>query len=111
MSYKSRSFILFISLLSFVFLAVSGCGVAKDTQLQMKIKEALHSDKTVPYDKLTVNVAAGVVTISGKVNSKDVIDHVVQLVQAIPGVVQVKNQMTLPDNYNSVNPTFLDPFN
>ena len=56
----------------------------------MKIKEALHSDKTVPYDKLTVNVAAGVVTISGKVNSKDVIDHVVQLVQAIPGVVQVR---------------------
>jgi osmotically-inducible protein OsmY len=52
-----------------------------------------------------------VVTVSGKLNSRDEIDRVVQIVKGVPGVVEVKNQMTLPDNYNSVNPTFLDPFN
>jgi hypothetical protein len=99
---------LLIAIIAATFVTSSGCGVAKDTQLQLKIKEALAADKTIEAGKLTVNVAAGVVTISGKINTKDEIDRVVQLVQAIPGVVQVKNQMSLPDNSNSVNPTFLD---
>ena len=109
----SRSFLSFI-FLTFVlsaFFLTMGCEVAKETQLQVKIKDTLKADRNVQYDKLIVNVAKGVVTISGKLNTQEEIDHVVEVVKAIPGVVEVKNQMSLPDNYNSNNPTFLDPFN
>jgi hypothetical protein len=107
------------SVLTFIFLAfvlstfclTAGCGVAKDTQLQVKIKDTLKADKNVQSERLIVNVDKGVVTISGKLNTQQEIDHVVDVVKAIPGVIDVKNQMSLPDNYNSNNPTFLDPFN
>jgi osmotically-inducible protein OsmY len=95
---------------AFIALVGLGCGVAKDTQLQLKIKEALKADRNVQADKLTVNVAKGVVTISGELYTPEEIDRVVQIVQGIEGVVEVKNQMSLPDNWNAVNPTFLDPF-
>jgi hypothetical protein len=103
-------FTLITFVLSAFFLSI-GCAVAKDTQLQVKIKDMLKADRNVQYDKLIVNVMKGVVTISGKLNTQEEIDHVVEVVKAIPGVVEVKNQMSLPDNYNSNNPTFLDPFN
>ena len=100
-----------LSLTAFLVLLGLGCGVAKDTQLQLKIKEALKADRNVQADKLIVNVAKGVVTISGELYTQEEIDRVVQIVQAIEGVVEVRDQMSLPDNYNAVNPTFLDPFN
>lgn len=88
----------------------SGCGVAKDTQLQMKIREELRKHRDVQVDKLTINVKEGVVTISGELYTREEIDKVVEIVSGIEGVVQVKNQMNLPDDWNTRNPTFLDPF-
>lgn len=101
--------IVFLSLAC--IFSFSGCGVAKDTQLQIKIKEALKQDRNIQADKLTINVAKGIVTISGELYTQEEIDRVIEIVKGIPGVVEVRDQMSLPDNYNAINPTFLDPFN
>lgn len=94
-----------------IVLSAAGCGVAKDTKLQVSIKEELKKHKDVQAGKLTVNVQRGVVSISGELYTREEIDRVVQIVSAMQGVVSVKNLMSLPDEYNSRNPTFLDPFN
>lgn len=88
--------------------AATGCGVAKDTQIQLKVKEALADNRNIQADKLTVNVKDGVVTISGELYTQEEIDLVVQLVSAIEGVVEVKDQMTLPDTFGSTNPVMND---
>ena len=108
---RTLSFTLILILLAVTAISASGCGVAKDSQLQSKIKEALRADKNVQADKLTVNVRDGVVTISGELYTPEEIERVMAIVETVEGVVRVKNQMSLPDNYNSSNPTFLDPFN
>jgi hypothetical protein len=108
MRFRTLLFALTILLIAVVLLPVVGCGVAKDTQLQVKIKDTLKADKNIPADKLIVNVMKGVVTISGQVNTQNEIDKVVEIVKAIPGVVEVKNQMSLPDNWHSTNPSFQD---
>ena len=109
-AWRLRSIVLIMVIVG-VLLSAAGCGVAKDTQLQMTIKEELRNDRNVQHDKLTVNVKDGMVTISGELYTREEIDRVVEIVEGIEGVVLVKNHMSLPDNYNSVNPTFLDPFN
>jgi len=100
----------FILLFALAAILTSGCGVAKDTQLQVKIKDTLAADRLVQAEKLIVNVSDGVVTISGELYTREEIDRVIEIVSAIEGVVRVRDQMNLPDNYNSSNPTFLDPF-
>jgi osmotically-inducible protein OsmY len=91
-------------------VALSGCGVMKDTRLQKQIREELSKHRDVQVDKLTINVQDGVVTISGELYTREEIDKVVEIVSAIPGVVQVKNQMNLPDEFGSRNPVLLYPF-
>jgi hypothetical protein len=99
--------ILVLILAAGAIVSSTGCGVAKDTQLQMKIKEELGKHRDIQADKLTVNVKDGVVTISGELYTQEEIDNVVAIVSAMEGVVEVKDQMNLPDNFNSNNPTFL----
>lgn len=100
-------------LLTLVFTAVgmlclfSGCDVMKNTSLQSTIKEELRQHPDVQYEKLTINVVDGVVTISGELYTREEINKVVEIVEGIEGVVQVKNIMTLPDDFQSSNPTFL----
>ena len=100
-------------LMTLVFTAVgmvclfSGCDVMKNTSLQNTIKEELRQHRDVQYEKLTINVLDGVVTISGELYTREEIDKVVEIVEGIEGVVQVKNLMTLPDDFQSSNPTFL----
>jgi len=104
------SFLLLASLLIPLVYISTSCATAKDASLQMKIREELRKDRNIQADKLTINVHKGVVTISGELYTQEEIDRVIAIVSAIDGVVEVKNLMTLPDNYNAVNPTFLDPF-
>ncbi|MFH1675874.1 MAG: BON domain-containing protein [bacterium] len=105
-------FIAFIAaLMGVLLLPVSGCGVAKDTKIQVAIRQELEKHRDVQSDKLIINVKNGVATISGELYTREEIDKVVEVASAVEGVVEVVNRMSLPDNYNSVNPTFLDPFN
>jgi len=86
---------------------MSGCDVMKDKQLQAKIREELSKDREVQVSKLTINARDGVVTISGELYTMEEIDRVVEIVSAIEGVVTVRNHMSLPDDFQSHNPTFL----
>jgi len=105
-------FIVFIAALTGVMLlTVPGCGVAKDTKIQVAIRQELEKHRDVQSDKLVINVKNGVATISGELYTREEIDKVVEIAKGIEGVVEVVNKMSLPDDYNSVNPTFLDPFN
>lgn len=88
-------------------LTISGCDVMKNTSLQNTIKEELRQHPDIQYEKLTINVLDGVVTISGELYTREEINKVVEIVEGIEGVVQVKNIMTLPDGFQSSNPTFL----
>jgi hypothetical protein len=100
-------------LISMIFpLAISsaGCGVAKDTQLQMKIKDELAKDRNVQADKITVNVKRGVVTVSGELYTQEEIDRAVEIISGVEGVETVNNLLKLPDTFGSQNPTMLYPF-
>ncbi|HDS29471.1 MAG TPA: BON domain-containing protein [Firmicutes bacterium] len=110
MKNRFKNFGLLISLIFIAGFIVSGtgCGVAKDTQLQIKIKEALREDRNVSHDKLIVNVKDGIVTITGELGTQTEIDRVTEIVMAIEGVVELKNNITLPDDWHTTNPTFLD---
>jgi hypothetical protein len=96
-----------IAIASLIVIGV-GCGVAKDTQLQIKIKDTLAADRNVAHDKLIVNVKDGVVTITGELGTQAEIDHVTEVVSAIDGVKELKNLVTLPDDWHTRNPTFND---
>lgn len=104
------SFRKYFIIFTMLFLAISmlSCGVAKDTQIQVKVKEALEKNKNIAANKLIVNVKDGVVTISGELNTKEEIDLAVQTAKAVPGVVDVINQMSLPDNFGGTNPIMND---
>jgi osmotically-inducible protein OsmY len=87
---------------------IVGCGVAKDTSIQVAVKKALDDNKNISADKLIVNVKDGVVTISGELGTQKEIDLAVQVAMVVEGVVEVKNQMSLPDNYGSTDPIMND---
>ena len=91
-------------------LAISplvSCGVAKSVSLQNRIKEELRQHRDIQADKLTIIVNQGVVSISGELYTQEEIDKVIEIVQGIEGVVEVKNLMMLPDTFGSSNPTML----
>jgi hypothetical protein len=87
--------------------AMSGCDVMKDKRLQAKIREELGKHRDVQVSKLTINARDGIVTISGELYTMEEIDQVVEIVSGIEGVEQVHNLMTLPDDFQTHNPTFL----
>ena len=109
---NTRSVLTMILLVFLIGLAPGsmGCGVFKDKMLQSKIREELGNNRNIPADKLTINAQRGIVTISGELYTREEIDLVVEIVSGIDGVVEVRNQMNLPDDFNSRNPTFLYPF-
>lgn len=86
---------------------MTGCDVMKDKQLQAKIREELGKHRDVQVSKLTINAQDGVVTISGELYTMEEIDRVVEIVSGMEEVERVKNLMTLPDDFQSHNPTFL----
>ena len=103
-------FAILITLLLFsagLILSSTSCGVMKDSQLQTKIKNELSKHRDIAFDNLTVNVKDGDVTISGELGTQEEIDKVVEIVSAMEDVVELRDQMNLPDNFNSDNPTFL----
>lgn len=113
MTHKHIRAVFAIVLLAFAFGAtagLAGCEVMKDKRLQKQIREELDKHRDVQVDKLTINVLDGVVTISGELYTREEIDNVIEIVSAMEGVIEVRNDMNLPDDFNSRNPTFLYPF-
>ena len=102
------SILVFISILLVLSLPLTSCNVYRSFNLQSKIKEELRQHRDIQADKLTINVSKGVVTISGELYTQQEIDMVIEIVTGIEGVVEVKNQMTLPDTFGSTNPIMQD---
>ncbi len=88
-------------------MSALSCGVMEDSNLQTSIKEELRKHNDIGHDNLTVNVRDGIVTISGELGTQEEIDKVMLIVSAMEGVVEVKDQMNIPDNFNATNPTML----
>ena len=105
----NRAKLIYLAGIGLIAVLISmGCGVAKDTKIQLAVKEALGNDRNVQADKLTVNVKEGVVTISGELYTPEEIDLEVQIAGGVEGVVKVVNNMTLPDTFGSTNPIMQD---
>jgi osmotically-inducible protein OsmY len=97
-----------VLLLSALLNSLTSCSVMKSVDLQNTIKEELRQHRDIQADKLTIIVNKGVVTISGELYTQEEIDMVVEIVTGIEGVVEVKNQMNLPDPFGSTNPIMQD---
>jgi hypothetical protein len=102
------SMAILVLILSAFFMPLTSCSVMKSVTLQNTIKEQLRQHRDIQVDKLTIIVNKGVVTISGELSTQEEIDMVVEIVTGIAGVVEVKNQMTLPDTFGSTNPLMQD---
>jgi hyperosmotically inducible periplasmic protein len=67
----------------------------RDTDITAKVKTAFHRDPTThPYD-IDVTTTAGVVTLEGKIPSRDVAVRARQLAMETEGVRRVKDRMVI----------------
>jgi osmotically-inducible protein OsmY len=67
----------------------------RDTELTAKVKLACHRDSTThPYD-IDVTTMAGVVTLEGKIPSRDVAVRATQLAMETEGVRRVRDRMVI----------------
>ena len=66
-----------------------------DTDITAKVKTAFHRDPTThPYD-IDVTTTAGIVTLEGKIPSRDVAVRAKQLAMETEGVRSVKNRLVI----------------
>ncbi len=107
---KISQILFFTALLAIASCSIlaAGCGVAKDTQIQIRVKNALREDMHIAHDNLIVNVKDGVVTISGELGSQADIERITEVVSVIEGVLELQNNVVLPDDWHSTNPSFND---
>lgn len=64
-----------------------------DAVTTAKVKAAIFDDPTLKSAEINVETFKGVVQLSGFVNSKGDINQAIQVAQAVPGVLSVKNDM------------------
>ena len=68
-----------------------------DPAITAEVKTALHHDDTVAKDAIQVTTVAGVVTLTGQVQSPDESKRAEELAKQAGGVKSVENQLTLAD--------------
>jgi len=68
-----------------------------DSAITAEVKTALHHDDTVAKDAIQVTTVAGVVTLTGQVQSPDESKRAEELAKQAGGVKGVENQLTLAD--------------
>lgn len=64
-----------------------------DSKITIKVKTALHEDKQVGQSDIHVRTTAGVVTLTGRVNSPDAASHAVHIARQVEGVTEVHNEL------------------
>jgi hyperosmotically inducible protein len=92
-------------LVSIALLGAAGCAdsnrrgpgeagaVASDSWITTKVKSKLAADKAASVTKIHVKTVDGVVTLTGKANSKDDAERAVQEATNIQGVKSVVNNI------------------
>ena len=64
-----------------------------DSKITVKVKTALHEDKEIGESDIHVRTTAGVVTLTGRVNSPDAAAHAVHVARQVEGVTSVHNEL------------------
>src|SRR5262245_11662317 len=87
------------SLLLFTWL-VSGCGAAvhdnfDDATISTRVKTALLNDLAITATTIDVETVKGVVTLSGRVKTRDEETRAIALARAVNGVSSVKSTLTI----------------
>jgi hypothetical protein len=68
----------------------------RDGQLQSDVVEALRASEIAAGERLSVAVRGGVVTMSGEVESVDILDELLAIAGDVPGVVEVVDEVRVP---------------
>jgi osmotically-inducible protein OsmY len=81
-------------------MAASAAAPASDSRqanraLRKKVYAAFAKDKAINAGDISVSVKGGAVTLSGSVADPAQIDKAAALAKAVPGVVSVKNKLTV----------------
>lgn len=66
-----------------------------DRALAKKVRTALSRNKNISATNVTVRAKSGVVTLQGSVPEQLQIDQATQVAQSVPGVLSVKNALTV----------------
>ncbi|VXC13608.1 BON domain-containing protein [Burkholderia sp. 8Y] len=66
-----------------------------DRALARKVRTALSRNKNISATNVTVRARSGVVTLQGSVPEQLQIDQATQVAQSVPGVLSVKNALTI----------------
>ena len=69
-----------------------------DATLTTKVKTALLSDSVTSLFKISVTSNKGLVTLNGTVDKASTIEHAIKLAMAVPGVREVKAELSLKVN-------------
>lgn len=69
-----------------------------DATLTTKVKTALISDSITSLFIISVKSENGVVTLSGKVDKAETVEHAIRLAMAVPGVKEVKPELSIRPN-------------
>lgn len=89
------SIVLATSVTSF---AVAGENDARDAALTQRVKSALASDSVLSRREIEVETRDGVVQLSGFVDSEDQRTAALMRARAVPGVQEVRNDLSLRDD-------------
>lgn len=92
-----------VTLVSCVLLLTIACGRERtsvgqsidDATLATQVKTALLNEPGVPFTRVDVEAAHGVVTLTGAVASKDEEQKVVAVVRGVKGVRDVRSALTI----------------
>lgn len=76
-----------------------------DHKIASQVKSNLKSEPVYKFNEVDVRTFAGVVQLSGFVNTDDQKRRAQEIAQQVPGVVQVENNISLKPNADNYSPT------
>jgi osmotically-inducible protein OsmY len=92
---------LFAAILALMFIApLAGCGktvgdTIDDAGITVRVKTVFVNDPLVGAERINVDTFKGVVTLSGRVKSKELEAKAIELARTIKGVTDVKSTLVI----------------
>jgi len=90
--------------LSLFVIAAAACG-GNDTTVEVGVKARLAADPVVHSRQIDVDAHRGVVTLSGKVDSRDERQHAMQVAASTEGVLRVIDHMVVASTFDQSSPS------
>ena len=95
---KTAAFLLVVALLAPLMLAACGKGVGDtidDATISTRVKTALLNDSVIGWQRIDVDTFKGVVTLSGRVRTKEDEAKAIELARKVGGVADVKSSLLI----------------